>query len=92
MILTLAQAQDVSTSSTWAEVVQPLFDGPTVMFLLIFSIPIIAIAGGILKSILADRGVQRTRQEIAAYVAEGSMTAEEGERLLKAGPPKGDDE
>ena len=28
---------------------------------------------------------ERTRREIAAYIAEGSMTPEQGERLLKAG-------
>jgi hypothetical protein len=36
----------------------------------------------------ADRTKQRerTRREIAAYIAEGSMTAEEGERLMSADP------
>jgi len=28
---------------------------------------------------------ERTKREIAAYVAEGSMTPEQGERILKAG-------
>ena len=28
---------------------------------------------------------ERTRREIAAYIAEGSMTPEQGERLMKAG-------
>ena len=28
---------------------------------------------------------ERTRREVAAYVAEGSMTPEHGERLLQAG-------
>lgn len=28
---------------------------------------------------------ERTKREIAAYIAEGSMTADQGERLLKAG-------
>lgn len=28
---------------------------------------------------------EKTRREVAAYVAEGSMTPEEGERLLNAG-------
>ncbi|MGQ0629006.1 MAG: hypothetical protein ACT4PL_13020 [Phycisphaerales bacterium] len=28
---------------------------------------------------------ERTRREIAAYIAEGTMTPEQGERLLKAG-------
>lgn len=29
---------------------------------------------------------ERSRREIAAYIAEGSMTPEQGERLLKARP------
>jgi hypothetical protein len=82
MIWTLAQ--DATAVKSWPDVFADVA-GPGVLFLLIFSVPIIAIAGGILKSILAERGVQRTRQEIAAYVAEGSMTANEGERLLTAG-------
>lgn len=28
---------------------------------------------------------ERTRREIAAFIAEGSMTPEQGERLMKAG-------
>ncbi|MFZ4573178.1 MAG: hypothetical protein ACOYN0_02195 [Phycisphaerales bacterium] len=31
---------------------------------------------------------EKTRREIAAYIAEGSMTPEQGERLMKAGEPK----
>jgi len=63
---------------------------------LIFLIPIVAIVGGVLASIVSvisksARGASETKQreatrrEIAAYVAEGSMTPEEGERLLRAG-------
>ena len=89
MIWTLAQ--DVSPAKNWPDVFADVA-GPGVMFLLIFSVPIIAIAGGILKSILAERGQQRTRQEIAAYVAEGSMTADEGERLLSAGTARAADD
>jgi len=57
---------------------------------------IIAIAGGILlaglmatlftiRQISIGRAREQSRREIAAYVAEGSMSAEEGERLLSAG-------
>jgi hypothetical protein len=59
-------------------------------------IPLVAIGGGILIAIvsiiasstratarIAERG--RAQREIAAYVAEGSMTPEDGERLLRAG-------
>lgn len=31
---------------------------------------------------------ERTRREIAAYIAEGSLTPEQGERLMKAGDRK----
>lgn len=31
-------------------------------------------------------GRERTRREIAAYIAEGSMTPDQGERLMAAGP------
>ena len=59
-------------------------------------IPLVAIAGGLLfaivcvcmgaiKSIASNRAREASRREIAAYVAEGTMTAEEGERLLSAG-------
>ncbi len=59
-------------------------------------IPLVAIVGGVaiaLVSILvggisgASKTKQReqTKREVAAYVAEGSMTPDEAERLLKAG-------
>lgn len=40
---------------------------------------------GILYAISKNNEREKTRREIAAYVAEGSMTPEEGERLLAAG-------
>jgi uncharacterized protein YggU (UPF0235/DUF167 family) len=60
-------------------------------------IPIIAIVCGIMVAIVAIvsgcvsstkklRQREETRREIAAYVAEGSMTADDAERLLKAEP------
>ena len=60
-------------------------------------VPIIAIGCGALIALVwiviaaisetinaANR--ERSRREIAAYIAEGSMTPEQGERLLKAKP------
>jgi hypothetical protein len=50
--------------------------------------------GGFVLAIIAMRSVvgmvntvsrERTRREIAAYIAEGSITPEQGERLMKAG-------
>lgn len=62
------------------------------------AIPLLAIAGGVLfllvtvavhalRNITLGRAREASRREIAAYVAEGSMSAEEGERLLNAGRP-----
>ena len=48
-------------------------------------ISVVAILAGVMRSILVSRAQERTRQEVAAYVAEGSMSAAEGESLLKAG-------
>jgi len=49
-----------------------------------FVIAALAIVGGLLKSSSKRRHFEESRREIAAYIAEGSITAEEGERLLTA--------
>ncbi|MEC9373477.1 MAG: hypothetical protein VYC34_06520 [Planctomycetota bacterium] len=54
-----------------------------------FAIPIVAIIAGVASSTSSSRDKERSRREIAAYVAEGSMTPEEGERLLNAGEKVG---
>lgn len=48
-------------------------------------IAIIWILAATLDSIVKNASRERSRREIAAYVAEGSMTPEQGERLMKAG-------
>ncbi|MCW5764628.1 MAG: hypothetical protein KIT68_01465 [Phycisphaeraceae bacterium] len=40
------------------------------------------------QKIITVQARERSRREIAAYIAEGSMTPEQGERLMKAGTPK----
>jgi len=63
-------------------------------------IPLTAIAGGITVALvsivvggiggtLKTKQREQTKREVAAYVAEGSMTPDEAERLLKAGAPAG---
>jgi hypothetical protein len=49
------------------------------------AIALVMIVGQLVKSTLAQRAREQSRREIAAYVAEGSMTAEEGARLMDAG-------
>ena len=41
--------------------------------------------GMAISNAILGRSRERTRREIAAYVAEGAMSAEDAERLLKAG-------
>ena len=46
-----------------------------------------ALAGSLVKavtSIVATNARERSRREIAAYIAEGSLSPEQGERLLRA--------
>ncbi len=61
-------------------------------------IPVIAIVGGLavavvgivfgtIKCMFETRARESTKREIAAYVAEGSMTPEDAERILKADMP-----
>lgn len=45
-----------------------------------------AILAGAIKSLIHNASFERSRREIAAYIAEGSMTPEQGERILNAGP------
>ncbi len=53
------------------------------------SIGFVAITGGLLFEHAKQKNFERSRREIAAYIAEGSISPEEGERLLAARPPKG---
>lgn len=53
-------------------------------------IAVIAIGGAYVRDIIRIRAQERTRREIAAYIAEGSMDAEQGERLMKAAPDEED--
>ena len=49
-------------------------------------IPIIAIIAGNTRATRERRQIEESRRELAAYVAEGSMTPDDAARLLDAGP------
>lgn len=55
------------------------------------AVAIVAIVAGSLNSMIKTRAREMSRREIAAYIAEGTMTAEQGERLMKAAPEEDDD-
>ncbi len=61
-------------------------------------IPIIAIVGGLIiaaigmigglvRSVKREKEREQSRREVAAYVAEGSMSAEDATKILEAGLP-----
>jgi hypothetical protein len=50
-----------------------------------FIIAIIGMMGSFVHRVVRTTARERTRREIAAYIAEGSMTPEQGERLMKSG-------
>ena len=51
-------------------------------------IAVVAIVFSALAGLAAVRSREATRREIAAYVAEGSLTPEQGAALMEAGKPK----
>lgn len=67
-----------------SEVLNSDLFGWTVFGCFIVTIVVIRSVTGIIKSTSRER----SRREIAAYIAEGSMTPEQGERLMKAGSSK----
>ncbi|VAX36607.1 hypothetical protein MNBD_PLANCTO03-788 [hydrothermal vent metagenome] len=50
-------------------------------------IAIVAITFGIIGRILETKAREATKRELAAYVAEGSMTPEDAEALIKSDMP-----
>lgn len=48
-------------------------------------IAIVAIIFGTVKSMVINSNREKTRREVAAYVAEGSITPEDAEKILSAG-------
>jgi chromate transport protein ChrA len=60
-----------------------------VMFLLVGgTIAIVAIVFTTVSSMVRSTARERSRREIAAYIAEGSMSPEQGEKLMAAGLKK----
>jgi len=50
-------------------------------------VAVIWIIAATVQNMVATNARERSRREIAAYIAEGSMSPEQGERLMKAGNP-----
>jgi hypothetical protein len=63
-------------------------DGSNLMWVVGGGIAMVAIVASAIKSVVASNARERSRREIAAYIAEGSMTPDQGEKLMKAGNPE----
>ena len=62
-------------------------------------VPVIAIGGGMIVAVIAivfgsitkmvrSKHTEESRRELAAYAAEGSISPDDAERIMKAGKPK----
>ena len=70
------------------QILQTLSNENIFVPLLMAGVGVVAIVFGTLTGMLKAIARERTRREIAAYIAEGSMTPEQGEKLMKAGRNK----
>lgn len=70
------------------EVINRLLQEEVLFMLVGGTIACTAIVGGTVAGIIKSVTRERTRREIAAYIAEGSMSPEQGERLMYANRDK----
>ncbi len=48
-------------------------------------IAVLSIILGTVKTVVTNKQREQTKREVAAYIAEGTMSPEEGERIINAG-------
>lgn len=84
-LLTLAQTGSGDPSVHWTSYV---FRDDVVIPVVIFGSIILIVAIRTVAGVVTSVSRERSRREIAAFIAEGSMTPEQGERLMRAGNDK----
>lgn len=67
------------------DVLTLIFDDENIIFVVGGFLGFVGIVFGTVTGVMKTNAREKTRREIAAYIAEGSMTPEQGEKLLKAG-------
>ncbi len=80
----LAQTEQASRSASY-ELVRQLGQDHVLIPILIAGSVVTVVIVRTLGAVLKGSSRERTRREIAAFIAEGSMTPEQGERLMRAG-------
>ena len=68
-----------------ADVMSRIFSMPIGLFVVMGGVAIVAIIFGSITKIVVNRSRERTRREIAAYVAEGTIDPDKAVAMLKAG-------
>ena len=63
-----------------------LHDSELAKIVLVGGVAIFWIGAATVKGVIVGLSRERTKREIAAYISEGSMTPEQGERLVRANP------
>lgn len=92
MTLLLLAQHSVDTLQMGAaeRTINRIMDGPMFGWITFFSFVLAIVVVSRTASTIKTIARERTRREIAAFIAEGSITPEQGERLMKAGRPSGD--
>ena len=73
------------------DILEDLIGMPQIIFVIGGAIAIVAIICGTLTSMGVRRAKERTKREIAAYVAEGTIDADKAIAMLNADDGSGDD-
>ncbi|MHC4948527.1 MAG: hypothetical protein ACYTG1_09725 [Planctomycetota bacterium] len=68
------------------DIVDSLFEVPGLIFTVGGAIAVIAIIAAAITKIAIERSRERTKREVAAYVAEGTIDPEKAVAILNAGP------
>ncbi len=68
-----------------AEVFDRIMSMPNILFIIMGTVAIVAIVAGATTKMATTRARERTKREIAAYVAEGSIDADKAVAMLNAG-------
>ncbi|MHC4273444.1 MAG: hypothetical protein ACYSUR_07210 [Planctomycetota bacterium] len=74
-----------------ADFIESMFSMPGIIFTIGGSVAIVGIVAASITSVAVNRAREKTRREIAAYVAEGSIEPEKAVELLKATGEKAED-
>ncbi len=67
-----------------ADIFDMMFQAPNPIFIIGGTIAIVAIVCGSATKIVVSRSREKTRREIAAYVAEGTIDADKAIEMLRA--------